>query len=151
MISFKGLRRRLTGVLVGVLAVFCVTTLSAVPAQATLSAPIPFDFQLTGSWNGTIILVGRASGLLQFDDSNTFFHLEATICRQSSYTAVTLYVYVNGGYYTQFSASDCTGVNNNFPYAGIIMNITLRFDGLFFNGQTAFPKSKSGFYDNPFN
>jgi hypothetical protein len=44
MISFNGLRRRLTCLLVGVLAAFFATTLSAVPAQATLSAPIPLIF-----------------------------------------------------------------------------------------------------------
>jgi hypothetical protein len=43
------------------------------------------------------------------------------------------------------------GISDPFPYAGIITSITLRLDGLFFDGQTAWPKSKSRTYDNPFN
>lgn len=150
MISFNGLRRRLTGLVVGVLFAFFATTLSAVPAQATLSAPIPFDFQLTGSTNGVITLVGRANGTLQFDDSNTFFHLTVTICRQSSFTSVFLNVYVNGGFYTQLTTGNCVTVDQDFHYAGIILNITLEFHGLYFDGQ-AWPKVKSRTYDNPFN
>jgi hypothetical protein len=42
-------------------------------------------------------------------------------------------------------------IGDNFPYAGVIFNIALEFKGVYFDGQTAWPKSKGRTYDNPFN
>ncbi|HEV8561122.1 MAG TPA: hypothetical protein VGR06_32760 [Actinophytocola sp.] len=162
MILFNGLGRRLSGFLVGVLVAFFAATLSAVPAQATLGPPEPVDFQLTGSWNGVVIQVGRLVGSLQFDDSNSLYRLDLTVCRQSSYTAPNVSVSVNGipqsvPHGPPLRPDLCPprepswGISGLLTYNGVINNISLKIDGLFFDGSTATPKSKGRTYDNPFN
>jgi len=42
------------------------------------------------------------------------------------------------------------GLSSDFPYAGVILNITVGLDGLFFDGSTATEKHKRSTYDNPF-
>jgi hypothetical protein len=166
MISFNGLRGLLRpGLLIGLLVTFFATTLASVPAQATLGSPLPIDMQLVGSWNGVIIPIGRVYGTLQFDDGNSLYRLDVTVCRQSSYVVPTLSIDVNddGSNDQRFSwggpaprpdvcpTGFSWGIEDGFPYAGVILKIRVRIDGLFFDGQTATPKTKSTLYDNPFN
>lgn len=165
MISFNGLRGLLrSGLLIGVLVAFFATTLASVPAQATLGSKLTIDMQLVGSWNGVIVPVGRVKGTLQFDDGNSLYRLDVTVCRQSSFVVPTLSIDVNddGSYDQRFSeggppledicpGSMSWGKSEGFPFAGVIRKIRVRIDGLFFDGRTATPKTKSTLYDNPFN
>ncbi|MEV8435744.1 hypothetical protein AB0425_00085 [Actinosynnema sp. NPDC051121] len=161
----RGLRRHLTALSALTLAVFLGASSTAAPAQAAYGPTQPVDIQLKGySPNGYTTLVGRLVGTVRFDDGNSLYRLDLTLCRQSSYTITKLTVNVNGAFHQYYSREDgyrpeaCGGghglsgvVNVDVPYAGTVRNIGLVYEGLYFSGSTATPVSRSAFYDNPFN
>ncbi|WP_143532733.1 hypothetical protein [Saccharothrix sp. ALI-22-I] len=165
MTSMNKVRRRLTGLFTITLAMLFTAALVAAPAHATYGPPQPVDLNLRGtSSTGLITPVGRLVGSVQFDDGNSYYRLDAIACRQSSYVEPTIKIDVNGALHQWFSSSDgirrpevCGGhgmsgaVNVEFAYSGIIYNIKVTYEGLYFEGSTAKPISKSRTYDNPFN
>lgn len=164
MPSSSGLRRRLTHLAGLTLAVLLGASLTATPAQAAYGPAHPVDIQLRGYSGGYTTLVGRLVGSVRFDDGNSLYRLDLTLCRQSSYTSTKLTVNVNGAFHQWYSREDgyrpevCGGghgqsgvVNVDVPYAGVVRNIGLVYEGLHFSGSTATPISRGAFYDNPFN
>ncbi len=161
----SGLRRRLANLFALTLAAFLGASLTATPAQAAYGPAQPVDIQLRGySSSGYTTLVGRLVGSVRFDDGNSLYRLDLTLCRQSSYTSTRLTVNVNGASHQWYLREDgyrpdaCGGghglsgvVNVDVPYAGVVQNIGLVYEGLHFSGSTATPVSRSAFYDNPFN
>ncbi|MEU4745261.1 hypothetical protein AB0G02_33025 [Actinosynnema sp. NPDC023658] len=147
------------------LAAFLGASLAATPAQAAYGAPQPVDIQLTGySSSGYATKVGRLVGSVRFDDGNSLYRLDLTLCRQSSYVSTKLTVTVNGAAHQWYSREDgyrpeaCGGghglsgvVNVDVPYGGVVQNVGLVYEGLLFDGSTAKPVVRSAFYDNPFN
>lgn len=162
MARSSGLRRRLTHLFALTSAVVIGTSLAATPAQAAYGPAHPVDIQLRGySPNGSATLVGRLVGTVRFDDGNSPYRLDLTLCRQSSYTSTKLNV--NGAYHQWYSSEDgfrpevCGGhglsgvVNVDLPYSGIVRNVELVYQGLYFSGSTATPIGNSRILDNPFN
>ncbi|XVS67393.1 hypothetical protein ACQPYE_15435 [Actinosynnema sp. CA-299493] len=160
----SGLRRHLTTLFALTSAVVLGVSLTATPAQATYGPAQPVDIQLSGSSGGYTTLVGRLVGSVRFDDGNSLYRLDLTLCRQSSYTSTKLTVNVNGAFHQWYSHHDgyrpavCGGghgmsgvVNVDVPYAGVVQNIGLVYEGLHFSGSTATPVFGGAFYDNPFN
>ena len=161
----SGLRRRLARLLAVTAAMLFVTSLAAAPAHAALGPPQPVSMQLRAyTSTGVEYLVGRVVGTIQFDDANTAYNLSLTVCRQSSYVSPNVRVFVNGAYAGYFAGEDgtprpsiCPGhgmsgvINGTFTTGGTVQNVSITITGLFFNGSTATEKSKSAFYDNPFN
>ncbi|MFI9007992.1 hypothetical protein ACIGNX_12245 [Actinosynnema sp. NPDC053489] len=157
--------RRLTNLAALTLAAFLGAALAAAPAQAAYGPAQPVDIQLKGySPSGYTTLVGRLVGTVRFDDGNSLYRLDLTLCRQSSYTSTKLTVNVNGAYHRYYSGEDgyrpeaCGGghgqslaVNADVPYAGVVRDLTLVYEGLHFSGTTATQVSRSASYDNPFN
>jgi hypothetical protein len=160
----SGLRRRFTTFFALTFAVFLGVSSTATPAQAAYGPAQPVDIQLRGYSGGYTTLVGRLVGSVRFDDGNSLYRLDLTLCRQSSYTSTKLTVNVNGAFHQWYSREDgyrpeaCGGghglsgvVNVDLPYAGVVQNIGLVYEGLHFSGSTATPVSRGAFYDNPFN
>lgn len=160
----RGLRRHLTTLSALTLAAFLGASLTAAPAQATYGPAQPVDIQLSRSSGGYTTQVGRLVGTVRFDDSNSLYRLDLTLCRQSSYTSTNLTVNVNGAFHQYYSREDgyrpeaCGGghglsgvINVDVPYSGVVQNIGLVYSGLHFSGSTATPVSRGAFYDSPFN
>lgn len=160
----SGLRRRLTALSAFTLSAFLGASLAAAPAQAAYGPAQPVDIQLRGYSGGYTTLVGRLVGSVRFDDGNSLYRLDLTLCRQSSYTSTKLTVTVNGAAHQWYSREDgyrpeaCGGghglsgvVTADVPYAGVVQNIGLVYEGLHFSGSTATPVSRGASYDNPFN
>lgn len=161
----SGLRRRFTNLFALTFAVFLGVSSTATPAQATYGPAQPVDIQLRGySPSGYQTLVGRLVGTVRFDDGNSLYRLDLTLCRQSSYTSTRLAVNVNGAQHRSYLREDgyrpdvCGGghglsgvVSEDVPYEGVVRNIGLVYEGLHFSGSTATPISRGAFYDNPFN
>ncbi|MFE9749560.1 hypothetical protein ACFYOT_32000 [Saccharothrix saharensis] len=154
----------MTALSAATLAVVLGASLAATPAQAAYGPAQPVDIQLRGYSGSYTTLVGRLVGSVRFDDGNSLYRLDLTLCRQSSYTSTKLLVTVNGAAHQWYSREDgyrpeaCGGghglsgvVNVDVPYAGVVQNIGLVYEGLHFSGSTATPVSRSAFYDNPFN
>ncbi|WP_141975515.1 hypothetical protein [Saccharothrix saharensis] len=154
----------MTALSAATLAVLLGASLAAAPAQAAYGPAQPVDIQLRGYSGGYTTLVGRLVGSVRFDDGNSLYRLDLTLCRQSSYTSTKLTVTVNGAAHQWYSREDgyrpaaCGGghglsgvVNVDVPYAGVVQNVGLVYEGLHFSGSTATPVSRSAFYDNPFN
>ena len=139
--------------------------LTPAPAQAALGPASPIGIQLYGrdSSNRTV-MVGSAVGSLAFDNSNTWYRLSVTVCRQGSYSFPNFRVLVNGAnqylYVNENNARPeaCTGyagypangtLDGDFSYAGTIYNITLCLQGVLFGMPAQFPE-RCVTYDNPF-
>lgn len=125
---------------------------TAAPAQATLDAGQPVDIQLRGySSTGIETQVGRMVGTIRFDDGNSLYRLDVTMYRQSSYVDTKLRVEVNGVTHQNFYQSGTIAAD--FPYPGVVQNVRLVFEGLYYDGSTNRVKTitRSAFYDNPFN
>ncbi|MEJ2859440.1 MULTISPECIES: hypothetical protein [unclassified Saccharothrix] len=140
---------RLTGMLSAALVAGAI---SAAPAQATLGAAQPIDIQLRGySSTGVETLVGRMVGSIRFDDGNTLYRIDATMYRQSSYVDTKLRIEVNGSPHQYFYESGTIAAD--FPYPGVVQNVRLVFEGLYYDGATNRVKTitRSAFYDNPYN
>lgn len=141
------------------------TAVAAAPAQATLSPASPISIQLSGRDSGNnTVLVGSAVGSLAFDDSNTWYRLSVTVCRQGSYSFPNFRVLVNGAnqylYVNENNARPevCAGypgypangtLDGDFPYGGTIYNITVCLQGVLFTYPAKFPE-RCVTYDNPF-
>ena len=165
MTTTSGLHRRLANLFAVTLAVLLGVSLAATPAQAAYGPAQPVDIQLTGyTSSGTATSVGRLVGSVRFDDSNSFYRLDLTLCRQSSYVGTKLTVNVNGAFHQWYSHEDgyrpavCGGghglsgvINADVPYSGVVQNVGLVYEGLFFTGSTAKPVARGAFYDSPFN
>jgi hypothetical protein len=165
MSNAQKFRRRLAQFGAVTLATLAVSPLGASPAQATYGPAQPVSLQLSGQSGSTQTLVGRAVGTIQFDDGNSSYLLSLTLCRQSSYTAPTLTIYVNDVQQSSFSGDDgvrrpdsCGGghgmslaINGAYSYPGVVQKLRVKIDGLYFSGSTASDKSASATYDNPFN
>src|SRR3954454_18503789 len=147
MITNGAFRRRLLTFLAAGLAIFLGSSLAAAPARATLGAPQPVSLQVRGYMGSTEILVGRAVGTIQLDDSNSAYQLSLILCRQSSYVAPTLRISVNGVQQQVFSGEDgirrpsvcgdtygqSMAINGTYGYSGVVRNITIQLEGLFFD------------------
>jgi hypothetical protein len=165
MSSINRLPRRLTAFFAVTLAVLLGATLTAVPAQAAYgpAQPIYIQLQRTSS-SGYTTQVGRLIGTLRFDDGNSLYRLDVTLCRQSSYVDTILSIRVNNTLQQRFSQRDeilrpdvCGGhgisgvINADFAYSGPIYNIGIGYEGILFDGSTATSVGGGAFYDNPFN
>ncbi|MFI9815987.1 hypothetical protein [Saccharothrix variisporea] len=140
---------RLAGLLGAALVAGAVT---AAPAQATLGPAQPIDIQLRGySSTGIETQVGRMVGTIRFDDGNTLYRIDATMYRQSSYVDTKLRIEVNGATHQNFYQSGT--ISADFPYPGVVQNVRLVFEGLYYDGATNRVKTitRSAFYDNPYN
>jgi hypothetical protein len=164
MSSINRLPRRLTAYCAVALAVILGATLTAVPAQAAYGPAQPIYIQLQRTSSGYTTQVGRLVGTLRFDDGNSLYRLDVTLCRQSSYVDTTLSISVNNTLHQRLSRRDeilrpdvCGGhgisgvINADFAYSGTIYNIGIGYEGLHFDGSTARSVGGSAFYDNPFN
>lgn len=165
MTSTSRSQHRLVRPLAVLLSAVFMIAFAATPAHAAYGPPqtVYFQLQAQNSTTGVIYYVGRAAGTIRFDDGNSSYHLSLAICRQSSYSPPVLRVSVNGTPH-QHLFGDTAGplpecdnriggvVNRSFTYNGVIQNVTLRFEGIFFESYDKVKTViKSSTYDNPFN
>ena len=160
------LRHHLARILTVAMAALFVASLAPAPAHAAYSSPVTVNIQLRSydaSYN--LYLVGKVYGTIQFDDSNRRYRLSLVVCRQSSYVAPHVTVYVNGAYHHSGVnwdqvrrpeiCDDYWGnsgtINGDFTYSGVVRNVTIQIRGLHFDMYTAREVIREGTYDNPFN
>lgn len=150
-----------------ILAVACVglgvSALSAVPAQAAYSSPEPIYLQVYGqNSQGYITYVGKATGTVQFDSSNTRYYLNVVVCQQSSYSFPNFTLSVNGAgpvypvWGDGLARPECPNTRSGaavgeFASSTPIYNITVCIQGVYFTQPVQFPKDCQRPFDNPFN
>lgn len=164
MKRFKRVRHRLTLPLALVLTALFVSALAATPAQAEYgpSQQVYIQVRINDS-QGRSYNTGLATGWIRFDNGNSKFHLDLTLCRQNSYTPIVFRVYANGMLLGTPSGSQPAPVrppecptntvsylNQEFPFNGV-QNVTLDVEGVLFDQFTAIRRNRSATYDNPFN
>ena len=166
MTMFNRWVRRAGSVFGVAVAALLVTTLVPTAAHATLGAAQGIDIQLTTISNGNIYKVGRVYGTVQWDDGNTQYRLDVTVCRQSSYTSPNVRLFVNGVAGGAYSGEDnvnrssiCGGpwglsyaISGTFTAGGaVVRGLGIGIATVFFDGSSARDVGGGGFYDNPYN
>ncbi|MDY7087710.1 MAG: hypothetical protein SYR96_21710 [Actinomycetota bacterium] len=162
MSATNAVRRRVGRLLSVTLVAALATFLAPPPAHATLGPPVQVDIQLRGSSGAYQVLVGRVVGTIEFDDGASAYRLSLVVCRQSSYTTPTVRVNVNGVLEhsiqqdSVYRSQICGGhglsgeLVRTFSYPGVVENISIGIQGVYFDGSTARPVGDGAFYPNPY-
>jgi hypothetical protein len=137
------------------------TFLPTAPAHATYGAQdASVHLQLYGP---SATPVGSVDGTVEFDSGNTMFRYNLTMCRQSSYVAPWMYLYVNGAVYRQladgwvYGTSACGGgpvavYSAEVPYGAVVTSVIVNLHGSSFSYPAGYREHQtSAFKDNPYN
>jgi hypothetical protein len=136
--------------------------LTSAPAHASYGPQnSAVHLQLTGPG---ATAVGSVDGSVEFDSGNTTFRYSLTVCRQSSYVAPWIYLYVNGAVNRQLSdgwvygTSTCAGggpvavYSAEVAYGSVVTNVIVNLHGSSFSFPGGYREHQtSSVKDNPYN
>jgi hypothetical protein len=130
------------------------------PAHATYG---PSQTVLLELWGGNhAVKLGGVYGSIQFDDQNTKVKWDLLLCRESSYTPLNFWIYVNGIPHSQRTVGDgivptplcryrAVPNSQEVDDGSVLRNVTIVVEGVYFDGSNATSVRKSATYDNPYN
>jgi hypothetical protein len=156
------LARRLGQSLIVAVVAVAATFLTSAAAHASYG---PQDSLVHLQLNGpTGTAVGSVDGSVEFDSGNTMFRYSLTVCRQSSYAAPWLYLYLNGSVNRQLSDGWVYGTSTcadggpvavysaEVPYGSVVTNVMVNLHGSSFSFPGGYKEhQKSIVKDNPYN
>ncbi len=149
--------KRLTA---AILAALALIILPASPAHATYGPDQPVYVQLNATGGGPMLAL--LQGTVAFDDGNTRYRYNLTLCWQSAYPQPYFLINVNGSttqspvYTGMSSAPGCQFVYNysaDVNFGGTVQNVRFDVTGGWFasSGQYMMRTRSSATYDNPYN